>query len=34
MTTAAFIGIGVMGYPMAGHLARACLLFHSAVSDE
>ena len=21
--TAAFIGLGVMGYPMAGHLARA-----------
>jgi len=25
MTTAAFIGLGVMGYPMAGHLARAGL---------
>ncbi len=22
-TTVAFIGIGVMGYPMAGHLSRA-----------
>ncbi|WP_417567976.1 NAD(P)-dependent oxidoreductase [Marinobacter sp.] len=25
MTTAAFIGLGVMGYPMAGHLAKAGL---------
>ena len=25
MTKAAFIGLGVMGYPMAGHLAKAGL---------
>jgi 3-hydroxyisobutyrate dehydrogenase len=25
MTTIAFIGLGTMGYPMAGHLARAGL---------
>ncbi|MEP3560783.1 MAG: NAD(P)-binding domain-containing protein, partial [Marinobacter sp.] len=25
-TTAAFIGLGVMGYPMAGHLAKAGIL--------
>jgi 3-hydroxyisobutyrate dehydrogenase len=25
MTTVAFIGLGTMGYPMAGHLSRAGL---------
>ena len=39
MTTAAFIGLGVMGYPMAGHLAKAGLTVRvwnrtSAKSDQ
>ena len=39
MSTCSFVGLGVMGYPMAGHLqaagyATTCLLYTSDAADE